>query len=75
VLYGTGIRNRAALSDVMVQIGDQSLPAAYAGAQPTFIGLDQVNVVLPGSLAGSGTVSLSVSVAGTSSNALTVTFQ
>jgi uncharacterized protein (TIGR03437 family) len=75
VLYGTGIRNRAALSDVVVQIGNQSLPAAYAGAQPTFVGLDQVNVVLPGSLAGSGTVGLSVSVAGTSSNALTVTFQ
>ena len=75
VLYGTGIRNRAALSDVTVEIGAQSLPAFYAGAAPTFVGLDQVNVLLPRSLAGSGTVSLSVSVAGTVSNALTLAFQ
>jgi uncharacterized protein (TIGR03437 family) len=75
VLYGTGIRNRAALSDVIVQFGDQSLPAAYAGAAPTFVGLDQVNVLLPSSLAGSGTVSLSISAAGTASNVLMVAFQ
>ncbi len=75
VLYGTGIRNRTALSNVTVQIGSQSLPAFYAGAAPTYVGLDQVNVQLPRSLAGSGTVSLSVSVAGTASNVLMVTFQ
>jgi uncharacterized protein (TIGR03437 family) len=75
VLYGTGIRNRPALSDVTVQIGGQSLPAAYAGAAPTFVGLDQVNVLLPNSLAGTGTVNLIVSVTGIASNALTVTFQ
>jgi uncharacterized protein (TIGR03437 family) len=75
VLYGTGIRNRAALSDVTVQVGTQSLSAFYAGAAPTYVGLDQVNVTLPRSLAGSGTVNLSVSVAGTTSNALTVAFQ
>jgi uncharacterized protein (TIGR03437 family) len=75
VLYGTGIRNRAALSDVTVEIGGQSLPAAYAGPVATLVGLDQVNVFLPNSLAGSGTANLSVSVAGTPSNILTVTFQ
>jgi uncharacterized protein (TIGR03437 family) len=75
VLYGTGIRNRAALSDVTVQIGSQSLSPFYAGAAPTYVGLDQVNVQLPRSLAGSGTVNLSVSVAGTASNVLTVAFQ
>jgi uncharacterized protein (TIGR03437 family) len=75
VLYATGIRNRVALSDVTVEIGAQSLPAFYAGAAPTYVGLDQVNVLLPRSLAGSGTVNLSVSVAGTTSNVLTVAFQ
>jgi len=75
VLFGTGIRNRAALSDVTVQIGGQSLPAAYAGAAPAFAGLDQVNVTLPNGLAGTGTVNLIVKVAGTASNALTVAFQ
>ncbi len=75
VLYGTGFRNRAALSDVAVRIGSQTLPAAYAGAAPTFAGLDQVNVLLPNSLAGTGTVNLIVTVAGMVSNALTVAFQ
>ena len=75
VFYGTGIRNRAALSDVTVEIGGQPLPAAYAGAAPTFVGLDQVNVLLPRSLAGSGTVSLEISVAGTASNVLLLSFQ
>jgi len=75
VIFGTGIRNRAALSDVAVQIGSQSLPATYAGAAPAFVGLDQVNVLLPASLAGTGTVSLIVSVSGTASNALALAFQ
>jgi len=75
VLYGTGIRHRASLSDVTVSIGDQRLPAAYAGPTPGYVGLDQVNVALPGSLEGSGTVDVSVSIAGTVSNNLTVTFK
>jgi len=74
VLYGTGIRN-ASLSDVTVQIGTMSLPASFAGASPNFIGLDQVNVALPQSLAGSGTVDVTVSVSGTESNVVTVDFQ
>lgn len=73
VLYGTGIRNRNALSDVTVQIGSQTLPVAYAGAASAYVGLDQVNVMLPASLAGAGTVNLTLSVAGTLSNVLTVT--
>jgi uncharacterized protein (TIGR03437 family) len=75
VLYGAGIRNRAALSDVTVEICGQSLPAANAGPVATLVGLDQVNIFLPHSLAGSGTVNLSVSAARTTSNMLAVTFQ
>ena len=30
------------------------MPVAYAGAQPSFQGLDQVNLTLPASLSGSG---------------------
>ena len=75
VLYGTGIQNRPALSDVSVTIGSQTLPAAYAGPAPGFTGLDQVNVLLPPSLAGSGTVNISVSVAGAMSNAVTATLR
>jgi len=75
VLYGTGIQNRAALSEVTVTIGSQTLAAAYAGAAPGFTGLDQVNVMLPANLAGSGTVNITVSVAGTASNVVTATFR
>jgi len=75
VLYGTGIQNRAALSDVTVTIGSQTLPAAYAGAAPNYAGEDQVNVLLPSSLAGSGTVNVYVTVAGTRSNVVTVDIQ
>jgi uncharacterized protein (TIGR03437 family) len=75
VLYATGIQNRASLSNVTVQIGSQTLPAFYAGPAPTYTGLDQVNVLLPASLAGSGTVNITVSISGIASNALTATFQ
>ena len=75
VLFGTGIQNRASLSDVSVTIGSHTLTAAYAGPAPGFTGLDQVNVLLPASLAGSGTVNITVSVAGMPSNVVTATFK
>ncbi len=75
VLFGTGIQNRAALSGVTVTIGNQALPATYAGPAPGFTGLDQVNVMLPPSLAGGGTVNITVSVSGMASNVVTATFQ
>ncbi|HYL74060.1 MAG TPA: IPT/TIG domain-containing protein [Bryobacteraceae bacterium] len=75
VLYGTGIRNSIALSDVTVKIGTQTFSASYAGAAPTYVGLDQVNVFLPHALAGTGNVNVTVSVAGTLSNVVTLTFQ
>jgi uncharacterized protein (TIGR03437 family) len=75
VLSGTGIRNRASYSPVTVTVGSQGLPAFYAGAAPNYIGEDQVDVLLPSSLAGSGTVNVSISVAGTVSNVVTVDIQ
>jgi uncharacterized protein (TIGR03437 family) len=74
VVYATGVRN-AKLSDVTVQIGGQTIPAVYAGPTAGFVGLDQVNVPLPSTLAGSGMVNVQVSVAGTLSNTVTVAFQ
>lgn len=43
----------------------------YAGAAPGFLGLDQVNIVLPAQLDGAGTVSLTIAAAGTASNVVT----
>ena len=75
VLYGTGIQNRATLSAVTVTVGTHTLPATYAGAAPNYAGEDQVDVLLPSSLAGSGVVNVYVTVAGTASNVVTVQIQ
>ena len=73
VLYGTGIRN-SALSQVTVAVGNQKLPATYASAAPNYPGEDQVNVVLPISLAHSGLVQVAVSVTVPGSNGVKNTY-
>jgi uncharacterized protein (TIGR03437 family) len=47
----------------------------YAGTQGVFIGLDQVNVQLPASLAGRGDVPIILSVAGKQANTARMTFK
>jgi uncharacterized protein (TIGR03437 family) len=57
-LFGTGLRNVSSASAVTATINGQSVAVQFAGAQGQFAGEDQINVQLPHSLAGSGTVSL-----------------
>ena len=64
-LYGTGIRGAAA---VTCTIGGVSAPVSFFGAQPTYPGLDQVNVPIPASLRGRGTVDVTVTAGGVTSN-------
>jgi uncharacterized protein (TIGR03437 family) len=52
-LYGTGFA-QASTSASTCSVGNVSVPVSYAGPQIEFPGLDQVNVLLPGSLAGAG---------------------
>jgi uncharacterized protein (TIGR03437 family) len=73
VLYGTGIQNGA--SSAVVTMQGQNLTPLYAGPQGTYPGLDQINVLLPGSLKGAGLVSLAVTVLGQSSNTVTLFIQ
>ncbi len=75
VLYGTGIRGRSSLGAVTVRVGDLDLPAAYAGPQGFYPGLDQVNVLLPRSLAGAGRVEVRLAVDGLWSNTVEVVFE
>lgn len=75
VLYGTGIRNRASLSAVSVTIAGTPFAPFYAGPVPGEIGEDQVNVSLPASLAGAGTVFVTVSIGSATSNAVTLCFE
>ena len=74
-LYGTGIRNLSSLSNVQVTIGGVNVPVFYAGPQPDFAGLDQVNVLLPLTLRGAGSSNILLTVDGQASNAVTVNVQ
>jgi uncharacterized protein (TIGR03437 family) len=70
-LFGTGVR-RGTMGPVAVNVHGASVPVAYAGPQGTYPGLDQVNVLLPPELAGSGTARVALLIAGSRSNAVLV---
>jgi len=73
VLYGTGIRNHA--NPVTVTAGSAQITAAYAGAQGVYLGEDQINIQLPASLQGAGTIEVSLLVDGQTSNSVQVLIQ
>jgi uncharacterized protein (TIGR03437 family) len=73
MLYGTGIRHRSEMP--LCTIGGFPATVAYAGAQGSFAGLDQVNVALPRSLVRAGTVELKLMLDGVESNTVTLAFQ
>ena len=64
ILYGTGIRYVGALSAVTASIGGVSAEVLFAGPHGLYVGLDQVNLLLPRSLAGRGEVDLALVVGG-----------
>jgi uncharacterized protein (TIGR03437 family) len=74
-LFGTGIRFRSSLEAVQVQVGGERADVLYAGAQGQFIGLDQINLRVPRTLRGRGTVNLVLSVAGVAANTVTLNVQ
>lgn len=72
-VYGTGIR---AASSVTAAIGGKAVPVLGAAAQSQYPGLDQVNLgPLPRTLAGSGSVSLSLKVNNINSNSVTLSIK
>jgi uncharacterized protein (TIGR03437 family) len=70
--YGTGIRGRSAPANVHMTIGGTSVPIEFAGPQPTYPGLDQVNVLLPLTLRGAGESNVVLTVDGQVSNTVTI---
>ncbi len=68
LLFGTGLRHRSSLSTVGVKIGGTDATVSYAGAQNDFAGLDQLNVLLPRTLAGRGETDILLTVDGKSAN-------
>lgn len=75
IAFGTGFRYRSALSAVTCTIGGTAATVSYAGDQGTLVGLDQLNVSLPRSLAGRGSADLVLSVDGKSANTVTLSFK
>lgn len=73
VLYGTGLGANS--PTVTATIGGMNAPIVYAGAQGTFPGLDQINLLIPNSLSGKGKVSVVVTANGKASNPVYVVLQ
>jgi uncharacterized protein (TIGR03437 family) len=71
-LYGTGIRGRTGLAGVSVTASGNPLEVLYAGAQPDYPGLDQINISLPSSLTGRGVITLHTAVDGRAANDVTI---
>jgi uncharacterized protein (TIGR03437 family) len=71
-LYGTGIRGRSSLAAVTATIGGVNATVDFASAQTQYAGLDQVNVLIPSTLAGRGEVDAVVTVDGRPANAVRV---
>jgi uncharacterized protein (TIGR03437 family) len=63
-LYATGIRHLGSLDldHISVIINGIFVPVFFAGPQPSFAGLDQINVALPAELRGSGLTNVIVKV-------------
>jgi uncharacterized protein (TIGR03437 family) len=72
LLFGTGIRYRSTLGSVTATIGGAPVEVLYAGAQGDFLGLDQINLRLPHSLAGRGEVDVVLTVDGKVANTVRV---
>lgn len=68
ILFGTGIRFRTALSAVSVRVGGENATVLFVGPQGDFVGLDQLNVQLPRTLAGRGELEWALTVDGKTAN-------
>ncbi len=71
--YATGVQ-AAGLANVAVTVNGVNAPVLYAG-NGGYPGIDQINVLLPASLAGSGTVALQLTASGIAANAVQIAIQ
>jgi len=72
VLFGTGIRFRSSLSAVSARLRSTEVQVLYAGAQGSFVGLDQINLPVPRSLIGRGEIDVDLVVDGKKANTVRV---
>ena len=72
-IYATGVQ-AAGIANVTVTVNGVATPVLYAGSAG-YAGVDQINVQLPASLAGSGTVALQVTASGIAANTVQIAIQ
>jgi uncharacterized protein (TIGR03437 family) len=75
LLFGTGLRHHSGLNSVSVAVGGVAAEVSFAGAQRQLVGLDQVNLHLPRSLAGRGEVDVTLLVNGQAANVVKVSIK
>ncbi|MEP7340585.1 MAG: SBBP repeat-containing protein [Acidobacteriota bacterium] len=68
VIFGTGFRNRSSLGNINATIGGTPVSATFAGAQGQLVGLDQLNLLIPRSLAGRGEMNIVIVIDGQVAN-------
>lgn len=72
LLFGTGLRNHSGLANVSARVGGAATEVLFAGKQGSLAGLDQVNLLLPRTLAGRGEVDIVLTVDGKAANTVRV---
>lgn len=72
ILFGSGFRFRSSLMAVSAQVGGTPATVGYAGIQGDFIGLDQINILLPRSLIGRGEVDVVLTIDGQAANTVRI---
>jgi uncharacterized protein (TIGR03437 family) len=71
-LYGSGLGNATSAT---ATVGGLTATVSYAGAQGTYTGLDQYNILIPSAAAGMGKVNVVVIAGGKKSNPVNVFVQ
>ncbi len=69
-MFGNGLRYRSSLTAVIAQVGGAAATVGYVGLQGDFVGLDQVNLLLPKSLVERGEVAVTLIVVGHACNSV-----
>lgn len=75
LLYCTGLRHRASLSNVTAAISTVNVPATFAGAQGSLAGLDQVNLRLTPNLSVFPNPAVLLTVDGVPANTVQISFR
>ena len=75
ILFGNGLRYRSSLTAVIAQVGGAAATVGYVGLQGDFVGLDQVNLLLPNSLVERGEVDVTLTVDGQAANTVRISIK